>query len=192
MRPLFALLAMLALAGCISGTENYTPQPLQFSDAPVRLNVASINVTSSYQSPQRAPNVEHTFPTPPAQAVHQWAKQRLAAAGQRGILEVLIEQASVREETLPKKTGIEGFFTDEQDVRYDASIKVSMRIYDGISALSTAHADVYVTRSRTLNERASIAEREKLFDSMIREMMAQFEIEANTQMNRYFTAYLLR
>ncbi len=192
MKRLPFVLLFTALAACVNGTANYTPQPLQFSGTPVRLNVAEIHVVTSYQSPQRAPNVEHQFPTSPMEAVNRWSHQRLQAAGPRGVLELLIEDASVREEKLPKKTGLEGFFTDEQDLRYSAALKVSMRIYDGASSLAVANADVFVTRLQTINERASIAERERLFDSMIQAMMAQFETEAQNQMRHYFTPYLLR
>ena len=40
---------------------------------PIKLNVAKINVEVQYKPTLRKPNVEHLFPTPPAEAIKQWA-----------------------------------------------------------------------------------------------------------------------
>ncbi len=186
------LLGLLALVACSRGTENYTPTPFSFAGAPpIKVNVAEIRVVDGYEAPLAAPHVDHSFPTPPAKAIGQWVKDRLIAAGAQGIMEVTIENASVREVKLPKKTGIEGWFTDDQDVRYDAAIKVSMRLYADASGLANATAEVTATRSNTINEKASVADRERLFDTMTRTLMTQFEMEAQGQLRQYFTAYLL-
>jgi hypothetical protein len=191
-QPILALVLLILVAACARGTENYTPTPFSFvGQPPMKINVGQVRVVPAYQPPMNGLNIDHTFPTPPAKAVGQWVCDRLIAAGTQGIMEITIEDGSVRETLLPKKTGIEGWFTDDQEARYDANLRVTMRLYNGADALAVATGDVTVTNSHTINEKASVAEREKLFDTMTREIMAQFEGEANARLSQYFAAYRL-
>lgn len=185
--------SLLCLVACAKGTENYTPVPFSFANRPpVKMRVAEIRLVPAYQPPMVPPFAEHRFPTPPAKAAEQWVRDRMTAVGTQGVLEVTIEDAAVREVELPKKTGIEGWFTDDQDTRYDAQLTVTMRLYDGLSGLSVANGNITVTRARTVHEKASVAEREHAFDTLVGEMMAQFDAEAQMRLNQFFSAYLVR
>jgi cell division protein FtsX len=66
-------------------------------------------------------------------------------------------------------------FTDDQDARYDAKIYVTFRLFTGERALSDANADIAITRSRSINEQASVAQRESIYHQMTREMMVDFD-----------------
>ena len=181
---------LLLLAACRAGTPDYTPQTFQFNtQPPIRLNVADIRVVNS--SIASSGQVEQEFPTPPAKAIVQWVEARLARQGVNGILEITIEDASVREVRLPKTESFTGLFTAEPDRRFDASLRVTFRLYTDSSGLSNAEAQVNITRSQELTEDASIAQRQQLFDSITRDLMTQFEAQANSQLRQYFAAYLL-
>lgn len=183
---------LLLLAACAAGSENYTPQPITFNGrAPIRVNVAEIRIINAYQPPLMAPNVEQDFPTPPARAVEQWVHARLVAAGQQGVMEVSIDDASVREVPLPVRENFFDFFSDQQSARFDASVKVTFRLYNGIDALSVANAEAVVARQHTIGQKASIADRERVFDEMTKDMMTGFDAEAEMRLRQYFTPYLL-
>lgn len=191
MKKIFALAAAaLLLASCQEAAAPQSLAPIHFGGKPpMRFNVAQINVVETYRSPMQVPNIEHTLLPTPTQAVQQWAAQRLQAAGTRGNLEITIEDASVKEVALPKKKGVEGFFTDDQSERYDARIRATMRLYDGANVMSMADASVEVTKSRSVNEKATVAEREKMFHDMTQEMMTQFDAEAEARLRQYFGNY---
>lgn len=191
MKKLLALAATLMLASCQEAPPAQTLPPISFANTPVmRVAVAQINIVEAYQSPMAAPNVEHQFQTSPAQAVKQWASQRLQAVGTTGIMEIIIEDASVKETPLPKTDGVKGFFTDDQSERYNASLRVAMRLYSGQQAMAAATGDVAIISSRTINEKATIAHREKLFHELTQDMMTQFDTEAEARLRQYFSAFL--
>ena len=81
------------------------------------------------------------------------------------------------ESLVKKKDGVEGFFTAEPDRRFDADLHVTMRLYTGGTGLSTASAEIDIKRSQELNEDASVADRERLFDTLTRDLMAQFDAQ---------------
>lgn len=186
-RILVALICTL-LAACENAPGTYTPAPLSFQSAPLRINVAEIRVMDNART--GAGDVGSQFPTPPKEALKQWANQRLIAVGTQGVLEVSIDDASVRETKLPKTEGVKGLFTDDQDARYDARMAVTLRLFNGQDVISVASGDVNVTRSKSINEKASINDRERMFDAMTRDMMQNVDTQANARLRQYFSAYL--
>ncbi len=193
MKRTLALIAALLLTACETAPAGYSPPPLSFENAtsaPIALNVAKVDVLDRYESPLKRPNVEQEFPVMPQKALTQWANQRIRAVGTAGTLEVTIREASVRETPLKKTQGVKGLFTDDQDARYDARIVVTYRLFDGTSNASRAQADVEVTRFMTINEKATVVERQKRYHQMLDLMLTDVERETNNRMRQYFAAYL--
>ncbi len=193
MKKLLIATLALALSACQNAPEAFSPRPFAFEVnrmAPLNVNVAEIRITDAYQAPMRRPNVEQDFPVSPANAVRKWANSRLRASGTKGILEVVIEDASAKETALAKTKGVKGIFTDDQDARYDARINVTFRAFNGTDALSTASGNVVITRNQTINESASVNQREAVYHQMLSEMMMNFDSEANARLRQYFSTYL--
>ncbi|MDX2094579.1 MAG: hypothetical protein SFW64_01360 [Alphaproteobacteria bacterium] len=195
MKKTFVVMAFaLLLSACEQGPSPYRAPPFAFEQtlaAPTRINVARITVHQNYHPPLKRPYVDQEFPVAPAQAVEKWVMQRLKAAGNSGVLEVTIEDASVKEVKLPKSKGLKGLITDDQDARYDARLVVHFRLYSGARGISDASGQVNVTRSRSINERATVYEREAIFHRMTAEMIADFERETQARLRGYFSAYLM-
>ena len=191
MKKILVILGVLLLAGCEQAPPAFVPDPIDFSGKPtIRVDVAEVRFVESYKAPLREPNVEHLFPTPPAVAVKQWLKQRVFAVGTSGVLEITVNDASVKEVKLPKTQGIQGLFTDDQDTRYDANLSVSLRLFNGTDSMSVASGDVIISRSRSINEKATVNDRERLFDAMTKEMMMTFDQQATERLRQYFASYL--
>jgi len=189
---IFAFTALISLAACEQAPTPSAVPPITFGNkAPLRLNVASINVLESYRPPMNAPHVDHTLPTPPIMAIKQWAGQRLVAAGGQGNLEITIEDASVKETNLKRKDGIEGFFTDQQSERYDAHVHVTIKLYDGVQTISVAQGDVDVARMQTVGEKETVSQREKILNAMVQDMMLRFDSEAENRLRQYFARYIV-
>jgi len=191
MKKIFAvMLAFLAVA-CQPAPEAYVPEPIRFAAlGQIRMNVAEIRLVESYKSSGKSPNVEQNFPMPPAAAIKQWVSDRLVASGQNGILEITIDNASVKELALPKNEGIDGMFTNDQEARYDALVHVTYRLYTGNQGLSDASGEVVVTRSRSIAEGATVDERQKFFHDLTREIMVQFNTESEKRFQQYFGAFV--
>lgn len=193
MKKIITLTLIAMLTACQQAPVGYKPEPFAFELAPnniIGVNVAEIRVIETYQAPMRRPNVEQDFPVPPASAVKKWVAKRLRATGQKGVLEITISDASVKEAPLPKTPGLKGLFTDDQDARYDAKLAVNFSLRTGTQNLADATSDVAVTRSQSINEKATVDDRARLYHTMTREMMASFDHESEARLHQYFAAFL--
>jgi hypothetical protein len=178
MRPITAIRTALGvfaaaalLAACQNGPGRPTYPQLSYAHlAPIRLNVADVQVERVYASPGTKPNVEQLFPVPPADAAERWARERLAAAGADGVATVKILQASVVEVALPRTQGMRGAFTTDQTERYDGVLEVAVEVSSrttGRRAMVSSRAQ----RSRTVPEDITLNEREKVWFEMTEALM---------------------
>jgi hypothetical protein len=183
------LMALLALSGCAPAPQALNYPPIRFNNSsPITLDVAIIDVVDEYQSPLAPPNVEHLFPVIPLDALHQWVEDRVRASGKDKRLQVIIKDASVVEEKLPLTKGVKGVFTNDQAARYTGRIALEMRIY-GDRAVSLASTQINATRSHTLAEGASVAQRDQLFYNLTKQMMADVNAELEKNIQQYFSNY---
>lgn len=186
---LFLLLPMLMLASC-QDVQVAQPKPLRFTQfPPIAMNVGTVNVVEEYRSSLQHPFVEHEFRTSPAEAMRVWVKDRIRTKGGTKRLEVIIKDASVKTDALPRTPGFRGMYTIDQKERYDARLEVEFRIY-GDRALSEASVNVVATRSDTAAENFSPADRDALYDRMVHDLMALMNAELEKNFQMYFSQYI--
>lgn len=189
MKKLLAIAAIALLASaCQEAPQSDALPGIRFSQPPFRVNVAEVRVEN--QTPARPNDISNQMPTAPATAVQQWVQDRIVAQGRSGVMVVTINEASVLETKLPKTEGIKGFFTDDQDAKYDGAVVVTFRVYSGASAMADAEASVNVTRGRTLNEKATLADRERFYHDLVNDMMQRFNAEADSRMRQYLMNFI--
>lgn len=181
----------LGLTSCSPPPKEYDLSPPSFVDkSPIKLDVAEIRIRNEFNPPAGQGHTEHLFPTPPADAVRIWAKERLQAVGRDKILEVVINDGSVIETKLKRKGGIEGDFTDEPSERYNATISVSLRLYGGERAISEANAETKVGRMKEVTEKMSVFARRAAFAQMTRDLTKAMDDSLTTQINQYFSNFI--
>ena len=156
-----ALGSVLFLAAC----STPTPPPkvnleITFQHLPpVQLDVARIDVVDAYNIGGSAPRIEHLYGETPASLARRWVAERITPAGRQGLATLIIEEASVTEEKLQPRSGFEGLFNDDRDVKFVGKLsRLEFREIDGMATRSfVAKADAYADRvlleSATLNER---------------------------------------
>lgn len=191
---LVALPAGLALGAC--ATDQPVPSPVAqvgFQHLPaMRLNVAEVRVSSEYQSPLKAPNVEHLFATPPQHALFDWAKTRLIAthgSGNQAIAHFVVEDAHVVETRLPKTEGLKGMFTYEPTERFDARVVARLKVSGGTDRAS-GRVRVTSERSIEVSENATLAEREQAWMDLLESIMADFNAQMDTEIQAYLARWL--
>ena len=168
----FTLIA-LAVSGCASPPAPKFPD-LRFTHMPkITLDVASIEIVDNFQ-PAGAAHIEDRMPVSPETALRNWAQDRLQAGGVSGVAKFIINSAAVTETKLTKKGGITGAFTTQQSHRYDAHLRVELRL-EGVPRVSKAFAEANVTRSQTLGEDASINVREQMWFDLTDSLMKDYD-----------------
>lgn len=179
------------LSSCQINTVQTGEPSLTFSHlAPITFNVAEMEIIDSFQSSYNAPDVEFQFPIPPGVAVTRWIKDRIETSGSQGKLLATIKDATVKEQPLPTRGGLMDIFYIEPSERYEAHVVVSFGVLDGSRALPIAEATVEITRSQTIQENASLADREALFVNLTEQLMEDFNTEAEKQIHTYLGSFL--
>ncbi len=157
--------------------------------APIKLAVARVEVTSTYRSPLRPPNVEYLFPTPPGAALRIWAADRLRAQGGAEVAKMVISNASVIDTRLKIRKGIAGAFFIEQSERYDAVVEADIMIIDG-NGNQKAFATARASRSTTVAENVSVSERQRIQFKLVEALMKDFDIEMEKNIRRYLANWI--
>ena len=181
-------LGFALLAGCETQVPAQKLPDLTFAHLPpLQLAVQRVETVSRFTPSLRAPNVEHTFPVPPARALEIWASQRLKAIGGGAGVRLTILDASVTETKLARDTSMRGTFTKQQSERYDAKVEVAIEIQDG-TRRGTASATT--TRWTTVGEDASLNERERIKFNLIEGLMKDFDVEMEKNIRQHLVNWL--
>lgn len=196
MKDAFRWLIVAMLAALVAGCATEPPPDrfaeLRYTHLPrIDLAVANVEVMESYRAPARAPNVEHQFPTPPGTAAARWARDRLHAAGGANLVRVSILDASVIEVPLKRSQGLRGLVTTDQSERYDGTlhIRVEMLAPDG---RRLAMVESRATRSRSVAENITLAERERVWFRLTEDMMNDINTSLESQIRQHFANWLAR
>lgn len=185
-----ALVLGLSLSACEATVPNPVFPELTFQHlGPINLNVASLEISSSYKAPMAAPNVEHLFPTTPSNALKRWAEDRLVATGSGSRGHFTILEASVRETALKTQEGIKGAFTKDQSERYDGLLEARLQIFDDKDA-SLGFVTAKVSRSITVREDATVNDREQAWFELNEAMMKSINAELEKNITQYLEGWL--
>ncbi len=179
-----AVLALALHAHAVAAEElRYRTQP------PLILDAGAVAFENTYVPPLAPPNVEHQFAVSPSDAVDRWSAERLVANGGRNRVWVIVEEASVVEVPLEVDQGIAGWFKTEQAERYDAVLKVTVRVSepDGSNASVTGT----ITRSVTVPEDISLSDRQQVWADLTNKLVDDLNSELETAMRAHLARYLL-
>ena len=179
---LLLVLASLILAACDTTAPPGRPAPLTFDGmTPIGLDVARLEVVDAYQAPMQDPNIDHTFPQTPTDAMRAWAQNRFRPEGGSGTATLIIQDASVVKEDLPRTGGIAGVFTRDQSERLTAAMRIRLEIEGGRRG---GFAEARARRSITLAENVSVAEREAAWANLTRDTLQALNEQFVETVNR--------
>lgn len=189
----FALMAPVLVfsQGCETTSPASQIQQMGFSHLePIRLNVAKVEISSTYATPMKAPNIEHRFPTSPQRAAMKWALERLEAAGETGLARFIVLDASVVEVPMGKtKSGIVGAFTPEPTADYRATLKVRLEV-GSADGMSEAQITANAQRNVLIHEDVSLAEREQIWFEMIETLMTDLDVAMEQRLRNDLGAWV--
>ncbi len=185
---LVAFIGVFLLSGCLQTavpTQQLPEITFQHLKA-LPLNVAKIEMVDETAQAVTASgkHVEQRFPTSPKRAVSNWVRDRLKAYGTTGLARITLKEASAVEEKLTKKTGLTGFFTDDQSERYTTRVNVRLDLFDDNGNLRKT-ASAQASRHSSVAEDYSLLQREKVWFDLVEKMMVDFDKVMVEQINRF-------
>jgi hypothetical protein len=179
--------AGFTLASC--GPPSQAPEfpDIRFtSEPPLMLQASQVEIRTMYQPG----DADNAFPVSPLRAVQNWARDRLRASGQGGPARFTIADAAAKVTDLPVKGGISGTFTDQVSQQYDISLDAALEVLD-TTGVVVRSARVTVSRSATVLQSATANDRARTRYTMVRDMMADFDNQAQQRISSGFGQYLL-
>lgn len=184
-----ALLAPLALTACqVPSSINRNPVVTFQNVAPLQFDAAQVEFVDLYRPPLAPPNVEHLLQQTPASAARDWARARIAAVGPTGTVRVTVHDASIVEVKLPTRRGVAGLFYNEQEIRYDAALEVSIE-YVG-RAIGAGQARTRVIRTQTVPETLTVNERSQVFYTLLKGLTDDLDRELTASARRYLGQFI--
>lgn len=144
----------------------------------IPLKVDSITVEQPYHSPLAVPNVEHYFPTLPADAIRRWVDERIEQVGYENRLVAIIHDASAIEQR-----------RDDGQSEVTAKVHVELRIY-GHGTVSEANINVTAQQHRLLPASLNVIEKDKAYDEITRALMDSLDAELEQNIRTYFEPYV--
>ena len=179
------------LAACSS--EPMPPITGHTPRAKISLDVQSITLADR-SGPQMAgsPYNSNRFSPTIAEDIKKWAGNRLQAVGQAGQAIVIIKDASLTEIPLPKKTGMDSWFTRQQGVRYTGHAEVTVEAKGkegGRDGFATTEA--VATHSVTLPENPSPIEKQDAYYALLTGLMKDLEQSLDSGIQAHMGTFII-
>jgi len=191
-RLAFAMAALLVVGACENKPPVQKLPEISFADkAPIKLDVAQLEIDSEYRSPARLPNYEHLMPVSPEAATIRWAKDRLKPLGRTGFARVVIKDARVIQTQLKTDTGLTGMFKEEQGERYEGTLDVAIQILDQ-RHLPVADIVTRATRSRTVPKDVTVNERDRILYEITESLIKDVDAQADGLIRSYFARWIMQ
>ncbi len=185
--------ATLSLAACRSSPPGPAFAALTYAHKGVfRLQVERIEIATDYVPPMRRPNIDHEAPVSPLETMQRWGRDRLQAVGStEHFLRYVIRDASLKEASLPKTTGVRGALTTDQAERYDLSLAASIEIRQTRANFVDANVEARTTRFRTVKEGITLEERDRSIYELIEQGMNDIDAELERQLRTHLARFVV-
>ena len=186
LRGLGVALIVASVAACTNTPPPPTYPEIRFTSVdPLPVRALRVDITSDYKPPFAPPNVEHLMPVSPERMARQWALDRLQPlrAG-TAVAHFTVLDARVTETKLNTKEGLKGALTDEPAERYEAVLRVRIALDDPARAYH-GEVETAVRRSVTVQEGASLNDRERVWYDLTQKLALDFDAAMTTNLRSY-------
>lgn len=181
---------VLAVSGCASNPDQPPSRDLRFSHlGPLTLSVAGYAVTSEYRAPLTDPNLDHEIEPTPTKVLANWAYDRLTARGHALQAKFIVEEGSIKRETLKTDKGVAGFFKNEQAERFVLILAARLDIVDQ-QGKRVGTAKATIERFHTVPEDVTLNDRDQVLFDMLEAGMKDFNAEMTRQMEAHLGRWL--
>lgn len=187
----FVIGGAAVLAACATA-----PAPARFAEItfahepPFVLDVARVEFVEQFVAPLEPPHVESEFPIPPADGARRWAQDRLRTAGLNRTARAILLDASAVERGLATQGGVTGFFTSDQEKRYDVTVAMRIEIVADDGRYVEAHVQASANGSATVAEDATLEERDRTLYRLTEQVMRALDGELDAGIRKHLAAYI--
>ncbi len=184
------ILLSLALGGCSSDNS---PRITALAEQPrIVLDVRSISLADRTLPTSDSLYTLNRFSPTIAESVRKWAANHLQAVGQTGQAIIVLKDASLTAQPLPKKSGMDSWFTRQQSVRYTGRAELSIEvkgIEGGKDSFGTVEASAI--RSVTLPEDPHDMEKQDAYEALLTGLMTDLQEHLNEGIRAHLSRFVI-
>lgn len=189
MKKQLLLLLSVALTACAAAPQVppvKLPEPVA-----VTLNTQDVRVINrAYAIPQSAPYIGHLFTPTVIDAVDNWAKNGVRAAGSDGHATIVVKDASLTERPLVMDEGMTRWMWRQQSKKYIARVEVEITAQSprGDTGVATAHA----VHAVTLPEDPTEEEKSVAYQKLLTALMRALDASARQAMQEHMSHFIVK
>jgi len=191
MKKTIAAFCFVALLAACAGDP---PPPIAATNKPklpkIALDVKTVSLADRSGSQTSSVFKANSFSPTIAEAIKQWAVDRLQAAGQTGNAIVIIKDASLVAQPIPVKKDdfFDNLFTRPQGMKYIGHAEVAIEA-SGRSGYAMANADA--TRVLTLPEEPTTLEKQEAYYAMLNGIMKDLGEHLDSGIKQHMSSMIL-
>ena len=189
-RVLCLMCVVIIAASCANTAPRQTFPEITFHHlSPIEMAISTITIDDQYVPPLTVPNAEHRMPIAPQMVLNRWPGDRIAATNGDATATFTIVRAEVLEQALDIDGNITAIFTNEQALRYDASVEAVFEVQSN-DGLSQGQATARASRSITVPENATLNEREQAQFTLVENTMREFDTQMELNIRKHLGHWL--
>lgn len=183
------LAALFLLAGCSTPPPGNSFAEQTWDHKPdIRLLVGEIRVDKQYIDQAPYPHAELQAPRTPSQALENWARRRLVAAGSGGRAVLTITDGRIVQSDLPEDKGTLSFFSSQRAHKFDGRLAARLSI-ENASGVRVGQVEAVATRYVSIGSGVTLNEREELLFQLVEQMVASLDQEMEKQVRLHLGPY---
>ncbi len=171
------ILSFLSLTACTApALKPFTINTFEM-EAPVKLQVGDIQITSHVTTYDRLPHIEQKMPVTPEQALTRWAHNRFVAADAKNPTQLVI---NITDAYMTQSNVDSGHWYQLDNVRYRLTYKINIQFKRRAQTVYTQSVTGWETSA--LPQKSSLAAKEETWQTMMNTMLTKVNNKVLTDM----------
>ena len=186
------LFTLFFLSACVK-QENYLIKNINFDNyIPINISASDLIIDQVYISNIDYPYINHLVKQDLISLVNNWAEARLkpVKTNNSGVIQVVINIASIKAISLKQNTKIEDIFISNAAINIETNLDITINLLDQ-NGNKLSYVDLKIFKSQELGDNISLLEKEYLIQEMLRSLIKDFDSLAINKLKEIFYKNLL-
>ncbi len=186
-------LFLLVFTSSCATKDNYLIKNINFEDyKPIKIDASELIIEQLYIRNIEYPYIEHLVKQDLVAIINNWAEARLSPIenNNSGILQLVINIASIKAFKINKEIKIEDLFSSKVAMNIEMNLDVTINLLDK-SGNKISYLDLKVFKSQELGNNISLLEKDYLIQEMSESLIKDFDRLAVNKIKEIFYKNLL-
>ena len=189
---IITLFLLVCTSSCAT-QDNYLIKNINFEDyKPIKIDASELIIEQLYIRNIEYPYIEHLVKQDLVAIINNWAEARLSPIenNNSGILQLVINIASIKAFKINKEIKIEDFFSSKAAMNIEMNLDITINLLDK-SGNKISYLDLKVFKSQELGNNISLLEKDYLIQEMSESLIKDFDRLAVNKIKEIFYKNLL-